>query len=106
HFGPRALVECSGGRLDCEVDVGLLAGGSLNVGLVSDRVEHIEPRAAAGANAPTVKVVLDAFGEGAGLSVAKGCVSHGSLLVEMLPCLVRGRRLKSRCDDGERRPQS
>ena len=51
------------------VDVGLLAGGGRDVGLVRDRVEHVEGVAVDGVDELAVDVVLDAGGQVVGNEV-------------------------------------
>ncbi len=63
HPRPRSVGERAPGGGDGEVDVGLLAGRGLQVGLVRDRVEHVERVAVDRVDELAVDVVLDAGGQ-------------------------------------------
>ena len=79
HPGPRALGERPARGGDGTVDVGLLAGGGLEVGLVRHRVEHVEGVAVHGVSELTVDVVLDAARKVFGDVPGDGCgVCHGA----------------------------
>ena len=79
HPGPRPLGERAPRGGDGAVDVGLLAGGGLQVGLVRDRVEHVERVAVRRVDELAVDVVLDAVGQvGGDVPRSHGCgVGHG-----------------------------
>ena len=80
HPGPRSLGERAPRSRDGPVDVGLLAGGGLQVDLVRDRVEHVERVAVGRVDELAVDVVLDARRQVLGHMPrveSGGGVSHG-----------------------------
>ncbi|MPM18262.1 hypothetical protein SDC9_64668 [bioreactor metagenome] len=63
HLRPRAVHEGPAGRLDRPIDVGLLAGCGLHVGLVRHGLDHVERIPVHGIDELTVDVVLDTCGQ-------------------------------------------
>ena len=87
HPRPGSFVECALRRGDGGIDVGLLAGGRLHVGLIRDGIEHVERLAADRVDELAVDVVTDAVGQALGDVV-------GHVLPRSL--VIRRRRAKAR----------